>query len=190
MQTLTVSKKTGFKNMNLNKSIVLRDFRGLTFFDTTAMLNNPDFFNLPAGKYLIDSGHFKELPKPVPYRYFKLPPFERHFKTPANFKIVFGDNPNKCSIYWNKGIILFDNELKDYSLPELDLIRFHEFSHARYKTERYADLMAMNYMLCKGYNPVQIGESLLTSLSDNNYDRKVFATNKILSYERERKLFG
>ena len=185
MRKIFLTKKTGFINVG-NKPIIIRDYRGIKFYDTSGLSPQPEKFNMPQGEYYLDQGHIRET-EPVNYPLVKLPPFERNLKKPYNFKIIFGDNPNKCTIYWRKKIILFDNDLKDYSLPELDFIRFHEFGHARFKTEKYADLMAVNYMLTKGYNPLQIGEAQLTSLSDNNYERKVFLTNKIVSYENKRK---
>ena len=186
MFTLSVNKKTGFRITDPYKPVVIRDFRGVMFYDTEPILPRATEFNLPPGKYMVDAGQFKELPTPVNYSLLKLPPFERYYKKPYNFKIIFGYNPNKCTIFWDKKIILFDDALKDLPLPQLDFIRFHEFSHARFKTEKYADLMAVNYMLTKGYNPIQIGESPILSLSSKQYLRKQFLVDKLSNYEKSR----
>ncbi len=189
MRELNLTRKTGFEIPNVNAVVIVRDFRGKMFYNTEPILGKVKQFNLPKGKYFIDSGSIKELPAPVNYPLFKLPTFERYgYPDPKTFAVEVGDNPNKCSVLWDIKTILMDKSLLEYSLPELDFIRFHEYSHRHYKTEKKADLMAVNYMLYKGYNPSQIGFSLIYSLSDNAYTRKENIVKKIAHYETRKKL--
>ncbi len=188
MQKLYLKSKAGFQVIDKQKPIVIRDCRGTIFYDTNPILPKVEKFNLPPGNYFIDSGHFRKMANPVIYPLFPLPFRERWFyPNPKGFKIEFGNNPNTCSILWLKRKIVFDESMRESPLPELYYILFHEWGHERYKTEKYADLSAANEMLKFGFNPIQIGESSILSLSDNNYERKVYISNKILNYVRRRK---
>lgn len=182
MKSFTLAAKTGFRVKDIYKPIVIRDFRGISFYNTEPILPKVKFFNLPAGKYFLDSGHFERLPNPIKYPFLKVPRFERFRKVPSHFKMLFANNPNKCTVDWDRGTITFDNSMKEDPLTELDFIRYHEYSHARYKTEKFCDLMAVNYMLAKGYNPSQIGRAQIESLSDKAYDRKIFVLQKLKEY--------
>ena len=183
MNQLIVSKKTGFKNTSLSTPIIIRDFRGKIFYSSEG-LRLVEQFNLPEGQYLIDSGVFEQMKKPVIYKVPPLPPAERNFPLPENFLIEFAPNINKCTIMWDKKKIVFDNALKNLSLPELYFILYHEFGHSKYKTEKYADLFSVCRMLKMGYNPSQIGASPVTSLSNAQYDRKKFIIKKVIKYGR------
>ena len=178
MIPLILTHKAGFLNLYPNQLIVIRDFRGKLFY-TSEGLRPVAKFNLPEGQYFIDKGKIKMIPFITP-KLHKLPVPERNLKPPFDFSIVFDYNPNKCSIKWREKIIIFDNELKNYSLPELYFILFHEYSHAIYKTEKYADLLSANLMLKKGFNPSQIGAAPITSLSDKQFYRKKFVVNNLL----------
>jgi len=136
------------------------------------------FFNLPVGIYLLD-GFIIELPKPVKYKEIILPAFERN-KPKKNYKIIFGSNPNKCTIFYDKGVILFDSTFLNRPLYERYNIYFHELGHHYYKTEKFADLFAAKKMLEKGFNPSQIGYGILDSLSNLQQERKNFTIKKIL----------
>lgn len=178
---LFVLKKTGFKN-NPNIPVIIRDFRGILFY-TTQFLNKPvNAFNLPNGEYIVDSGEFTPMDTPVYHPLIRLPSRQRWYPNPNCFKVVFGNNPHKCSIIWDYKTILFDNKLKDAPLYVLDFILFHEFSHAVYGTEKYADLMAANYMKKRGYNPSQIGNAPLDTLSMGAHDRKVLLIDKLTRF--------
>lgn len=179
MRKLVVTEKTGYKVNDIYKPIVIRDYRGIMFYTTEPLLPKVKEFNLPTGTYFVDSGYFSPMPYPVEYELKKLPPPQRKFPKPYDYRVRFDYNPNKCTIFWDLGIILFDNRLKDCSLPELYFILYHEISHARYKEEKYADLMAVNYMLCKGFNPSQIGMAPITSLSSAQYERKKYIVEKL-----------
>lgn len=188
MKEFYLNSKTGFIIKDETKPVIIRDFRGMSFYNTEPILPKVKFFNLPMGKYFLDSGAIVRMLNPVKYKLFKLPTFERYREVPKRFKIVFANNPNKCTIDWNRRKIIFDHALKDYTLPELDFIRFHEFAHSRYMTEKYCDLLAINFMLVKGYNISQIGRAQITSLSDNAIDRKIFIINQIKEYGTKKHL--
>lgn len=178
---LSIHEKSGFKINNPQVPVIIRDCRGILFYSTELQTPNVKEFNLPPGQYLVDSGYFTKMNKPVNYPLKKLPPAERHRPIPSNFTIVWGDNPNKCSVIWPRKVILFDKSLEDYRLPELFFILYHEYSHASYKTEKFCDLKAYNYMILKGYNPEQIGMSQIDSLSSEQRERKRFLTNVIIN---------
>lgn len=184
MRKLELTKKTGFKVTDIYKPIIIRDFRGIMFYSTEPMIPRVKEFNLPAGTYMVDTGYFVPMNNPVKYPLVKLPVFERLFPKPKNFEIRFGNNPNKCSIFWDLGFILFDESFREKPLPQLYFILFHEFGHARYKTEKFADLYAVNCMLKKGYNPSQIGFAPIESLSDNAIERKKLVVSKLLKLQR------
>lgn len=185
MKEIILNSKTGFIIKDETKPVIIRDFRGLSFYNTEPVLPKIKTFNLPMGKYFLDSGTIIRLTNPIRYKLFKLPMFERFRPVPRNFKILFAHNPNKCTIDWSKQKIVFDTSLKEYTLPELDFIRYHEFAHSRYKTEKFCDLLAVNFMLMKGYNLSQIGKAQITSLSDRADDRKIFLINQIKEYGRK-----
>lgn len=179
---LFVLKKTGFKN-NPNIPVIIRDFRGILFY-TTEYLGKPvNEFNLPKGEYMVDSGQFTPMSNPVYYPLISLPARERWYPNPKKFKVVFGYNPHKCSIIWGAKTILFSDKLKDAPLYVIDFILFHEFSHACYSTEKYADLMSANFMKKRGYNPSQIGSAPLDTLSGGAYDRKVLLLEKLTRFK-------
>jgi len=181
MSPLIIHKKTGFKNITPESPVVIRDFRGIMFYSTEG-LRPVKGFNLPPGNYFLDSGNIKPLRKPIHYKLARLPLPERNLKPPFNFMVIFSENPNKCSIIWDEKTIIFDTKLKAKSLPELDFILFHEFSHCRYSTEKYADLQATNLMKKRGYNPSQIGLAPLTSLSEMQLPRKNNIVKNIIRY--------
>lgn len=179
MQTLTLNKKTGFFNLNPKQDILIRDFRGKVFYDTTG-LENVVKFNLPKGKYTVQEGEITFAPSPRKYKLSVLPHKERNYPSPSNFNIKFAPNPNKCTISWNKKLITFDTSLKDEPLAVLMFMLFHEFGHKFYSTEKYADLFSANMMKKEGYNPSQIGEAQILSLSDRQLHRKHFITNNLI----------
>lgn len=185
MYKINIGQKTGFKILRPEKEVVIRDDRGILFYSTEFKTPKVVEFNLPAGKYIVDSGYFRSMSNPVDYPLMPLPPKQRNRPIPHDFKMIWSKNPNKCSIVWPEKKIVFDVSLKDYSLPELDFIKFHEYSHANYHTEKYCDLKAANYMILKGYNPIQIGVSQIDSLSGKQSHRKEFLTNMICKYYKK-----
>lgn len=182
MRKLTIDKVTGFKITDPFKPVVIRDFRGTRFYSTESMLPRVKKFNLPPGTYFVDSGYFQKLPFPVRYNLIRLPFPQRLLPAPKSFTIMFGRNPNKCTIFWDEKVILFDDSFREKPLPELNFIKYHEFGHAKYKDEHLADIYAANSMLRNGYNISQTGMAPLQSLSDSAdaLKRKSIVVNELL----------
>jgi hypothetical protein len=179
LRPLVLTKKTGFLNKTPNVPVNIRDFRGILFYSTESIL--PVYkFNLPPGRYLVDSGNFVPLKKPVRYKLAKLPWIpQRFYKKPWDFKLTFARNPSKCSIIWGKRIIIFDNALREKPLNILFFIFFHEIGHAEYRDEHLADLRSQNYMKQFGFNPSQIVTAPYYSLSSGADYRKLIMINSI-----------
>jgi hypothetical protein len=181
---IKLSKITGFKNITPEKPVIITDFRGVIFYDTSPLKKQVSFFNMPEGIYNIVEGNIIKLKKPVKIKLSKLPAPERNYPKPFDFNIVFGTNPNKCSIIWKKRTILFDNNLKNRTLPEIFFILYHEYGHQLYHTEKYADLFSANTMKKKGFNDSQIGFSQINVLSGAQFHRKKFVINNILKRQK------
>ena len=190
---LNLDKKTGFKVTNNSAPVVIKDHRGITFYDTRFLKNPVREFNLPKGRYIVKSGFFKEQMVPVNHKKFTLPPAVRDYGLPTDFEIKFGNIPDKARINWKTKTITFDHSFKKRPLPEVFFILFHEYGHAYYgvkptddlntydRMEKNCDLFAYNMMIDKGYNPSQISLSQIQSLSDLSNDRKHFLLDKYLS---------
>lgn len=192
MNKLVVTGKTGFRiNSNyLHVPVIIRDWRGVLFYSTEELTPRTKEFNLPdltePTTYYVESGYFSAMEKPVDFNEIRLPKPERNFPDPSKFKMVFANNPHKCSISWFKKEIVFDNSFKEKPLPELYFVKYHEFAHRYYETEKYVDLLATNYMLRKGFNPSQIGRAHALSLSDKQHYRKVYNIEKIIESNGKR----
>ena len=186
MRKIKLRKVTGFRVKDVNKPIVIRDKRGVLFYDTSPLIPKVKRFNLPAGIELyVDSGSFVPMNKPYKYRLSKLPKIQRHKQSnPSNFKIEFGYNPHKATVYWDQKKIFFDDSFKEKPLPMLYFILYHEFGHKLFKTEKFADQYAKNMMLKRGYNPLQIVSAQLWGLSSQNYDRKRYIVKHIINLQR------
>ncbi len=173
MKDLILEHKTGFSSI---LPFAIYEPNGTLFYssDFTDHIKNGERldFNLPAGSYKFD-GLFTKLSFPVPVKNINLPLPERNINR-KRYEIIWGDNPNKCSIFYKEGVILFDNSLKSKPLYVKYGIYYHELGHHWYKTESKADLFAAKKMLDKGFNPSQIGLVVLESLSDKpeSYERK------------------
>ena len=112
---LQLNKKTGFR---VNKQpVIINDFRGIEFYNTSILKKPVKKFNLPPGKYEVINGSISELHFPVNYKLKKLPPKQRNL-TSAKLRIKFGNNPNKASILHkpNKRVMLIDNSFKKQPL--------------------------------------------------------------------------
>jgi hypothetical protein len=179
MQKLILETKTGFSSILPFK---IYDNKGILFYssDFVSKISKGErhSFNLPLGLYTVD-GFLIKLPQPVKYKEIILPKPERQ-KEIKKYKIVFGENPNKCTIFYDRGIILFDKVFLSRPLYERYNIYFHELGHNFYKTEKFADLFAAKKMLEKGFNPSQIGYGIIDSLSSNQLERKKFTVKKII----------
>lgn len=170
--------KCGFRNITGNPVVIL-DSRGVIFYDTRQSETPVWEFNLPAGEYFIERGKISEMPSPVDYPLLPMPAPERNKRgNPELFKLEFGVNPMKASIDWVNKKILFDNELKRWPLPALMFILYHERAHKYYATEALCDRYASNEMIRAGYNPSQIGNSVLT-LSEKQHARKEFLIDSL-----------
>ena len=188
MRKILLKDKTGFIIKDPFEPVIIRDKRGILFYDTTPLLPKVREFNLPAGIPLyLEKGSIVRKERPRKYKLTKLPNRERNKRSPFNFQIRFGNNPNKATIYWRLGIILFDNSFKEKPLPLIYFILFHEFGHKLYKTEKYADLYSKNMMLIRGFNPYQIGISQINGLSSKNYERKRYIVDNLINIQRWKK---
>lgn len=189
MRALHVSKKTGFKVTDPAAPVNIRDDRGILFYTTEPILPVYEF-NLPEGDYFVDSGSFKEMSNPISFKLATLPKSERLFSIPPyGFKVLFEDNPNKCTIFWKEGCIVFDKSFAERPLPQLYFIYFHELGHSRYgygklytkdESEAYCDLYASNQMLKMGFNPSQIIAAPRESLSCKQDFRKDFIEQTLI----------
>lgn len=183
MRKLVLQDKTGFKNIAPGTPIIIRDARGHLFYETLSFNKPVMQFNMPAGVYYIDSGSFSPMSVPVNYELITLPPKERHRKSPKNFRVLKGDNPNKCSVLWDKNLIVYDRGLFDTSSKPIIVFMFgHEVGHRFYRTERYCDLYSANYMLKKGFNPSQIANAPIISLSAAQVPRKRLLVAKMIKH--------
>jgi len=189
-RTLTVTRKTGFAITHPDLPVNIRDDRGILFYTTEPILPVYDF-NLPPGKYMVDTGTFKPMQTPVHFKLAKLPPSEVMLPiAPYDFEIVFAENPNKCTIFWKEKMIVFDNSFLEAPYPELYFIYFHELGHSRYgyekkysmaDAEKYCDLYASNKMLEMGFNPSQIKAAPENTLSSRQNYRKDFIGETLLN---------
>ena len=178
MKRLILEDKSGFL---ADSAFSIYDLKGNEFYtsDFTNKIKNGETlrFNLPAGEYEF-TGRFYKLPEAIKQRQIKLPPRERYIKQ-KRYKIIFGENPNKCTIYYKLGFILFDNSFKEAPLYTKFDIYFHELGHHFYKTEKYADLYAAKKMLDYGFNISQIGRVSVFALSEMSFERKEYIINKL-----------
>lgn len=130
------------------------------------------YFNLPLGVYKV-YGNLTKLKKPIRY---KLPLIAKKYinkKLPRNFKIMFGENPNKCTVDLSRNTIFFDNRFRHETDPTIAFICRHELGHYRYagkgaKSEFQCDTFATYCMLLEGFNPSQIRAAILYSLGNSN----------------------
>jgi hypothetical protein len=186
MSELIVNKKTGFRVNDVTTPVIIRDFRGMLFYTTESLIPKVKYFNLPPlGRFYLDSGNITPLKHPIKRKLAKLPTPERFRRPPFDFQVQFGNNPNKCTIFWDQKKILFDNAFKSKSLSELYFVLFHEYGHALYGTEKYADLVATNLMKIRGFNTSQIGDAPLFTLSAIQLERKKFIIDKLIKTIRK-----
>jgi hypothetical protein len=178
MQKLYVDKKTGFSSLLPFK---IFDSNGLLFyadFFTNKIKNGERLkFNLPAGNYFVD-GFLVQLAEPIKQKHIELPKPQREIPY-TRYKIKFGENPHKCTIYYNDGLILFDKSFLSKPLYMRYNVYFHELGHHLYGTEKYADLFALKKMLELGFNLSQVGYGTLYTLSDKQRERKKFISNHL-----------
>jgi len=173
MLDLVLEKKTGFSSL-LPFTIV--EPNGQVFYSSdftdNIKLGRRLNFNLPAGIYKYD-GAFTKLPSPVAIEGVAMPAKERNIAY-KRYSIRFGANPNKCTIFYDTGEILFDSSFLQRPLYVKYGIYFHELGHHWYRSEDKADLFAAYKMLILGFNPSQVGLVLAETLSSKpeSDDRK------------------
>lgn len=178
MKDLILEHKTGFSSL---MPFAIYEPNGQLFYSsdfTTKIAEGKRLsFNLPSGVYKFD-GSLIKLDSPVPVVNISLPIWERTYLQ-KRYDIIFGDNPNKCTIFYDKGVILFDNSIMKMPLYVKYVIYYHELGHHFYSTEKFADLYAAKRLLEKGFNPSQIGRGFLEGLSERSIDRKMEVVNAL-----------
>ena len=181
-----LDKKTGF--FCKVKDLLILDSKNIPFYYRANETRNQKF-NLPSGKYNSDNLLFK-LDKPVFYTKPKLKKRYVFKRYPKNFKIIYGVNPNKCTVDLNTNTILFDNEYLNAPRFITDFIKFHELGHYRYsgkgqQSEKDCDSFAAWCMIEAGYNPTQIRVAIKYSLSDGHLGikRKIENFNYLQSFK-------
>lgn len=169
-----LKNKTGFFAVSDKIEILDSSGNPFYFFDFTGRKKRRRF-NLPGGKFTLKEGKINRLNKPVYWPLKELPRAEFLFRRyPEKWLILFGNNPNKCTVDYSKGIMLFDKQYKTAPRLVFDYILNHELGHRKYKNEKYADAFSCNRMLLKGYNPSQIRLAPAITLSDRSQDRKEY----------------
>jgi len=181
MIDLILENKTGFETI---LPFEIYDITGNLFYssDFSDHIRNGEKlkFNLPAGSYKYN-GSFIKLSAPVEHKKIILPKRERLLKgSKKEYKVIYGKNPNKCTIYYKAGLIIFDESFRSVPLYIKYAIYYHEIGHHFYKTESKADLYATKKMLDLGFNPTQIGLAGLLSLSNSSYDRQEKMINRLI----------
>lgn len=163
-----VDQKSGF--LTNDKNIVINDELGNIFY---FKLNNEGkwiYFNLPEGEYTTNNNILKAK-APREFKLKQLPKPNRPKKLPENFRVVFTENPNKCSVDNVNHVIYFDNSFKDAPKFVMDYIKLHELGHYFYSgqgqlSEKNCDHFSFNEMIKLGYNPSQVIAGINYSLSD------------------------
>jgi hypothetical protein len=154
-EVFSLDKKTGFKS-SLPVTITKA---GRAFYSYSPEKGKEVHFNLPAGKFYRSSVDLKEC-KPYEYNFKATRKVERsNLIVPETLKVKFAPNPNKATIYLDKGEIVIDSSFKDAGEVVLKHILYHEKGHFLYKTEEYCDEYAMERLLEEGYNKSQIEEA-------------------------------
>lgn len=135
-------------------SVVIYAPDGTLFYQRDNGGRKPLVFTLPKGAYFAPDNV-----RQIPARKRKLPALpkpEREIPLPDTFSIRFAENPNKCTIFLNHGLIVMDQTLSDeISHTERMHIIFHEIGHYFYKSEHKCDIFAAHCMLILGYNTSQ-----------------------------------
>jgi hypothetical protein len=178
MRKIILNEKSGFASQMPFK--IFEPNGNLFYSDTfTKVINNGNIlqFNLPAGEYEYD-GNFIKLPNPVKVINVPLPMKERNLAH-GRYQIIFGNNPNKCTIFYDDSVILFDNSFKNEPLFYKYCVYFHELGHHWYVTEYKADLYSCKKMLDYGFNPTQIALAIFDSLSEKQRERKLSIINNL-----------
>jgi hypothetical protein len=169
-----VKEKSGFSTFD--KVVKISDNNGMLFYFKENR-NGKLVFNLPKGIYNTDNNLFKS--KFVKHKIYNLPSPNSIKKLPKKFKILYINNPHKCSVNNRTHTIYFDNSFRNVPKPIKMYILLHEVGHYFYsgqgqKSEIYCDLFSANEMLKIGFNPSQIkwAQSGTLSNSETSLERK------------------
>jgi len=175
--TYKLKEKTGFRSKANTVAVYTTDYEP---FYVMQRKGDYVYFNLPKGEYIIEV-EVEKLKKPVNFQLPPLPPFERNIKRPQFIKIIFGKNPNKCSIDLEGGVIICDDSIKAKGRAEQCFVIYHEFGHYFYKTESSCDKYASRKMIEEGFNPSQTVYSCNGCLSERSVVRK----NEIYNFAKQ-----
>lgn len=152
MKKIINKNKRGF--VALSKVVQILDNKGKEFYYYDNFSDKNNSFNLPKGTFYLNRGKIK-LGEFVKYELPDLPANERDRKI-VNFAIKYANVPEKCVLNWAEKTVIFDNSFKVLPRLNFDFTVYHEFGHAKYNTEKFADLYAVRKMLQNGYNPSQV----------------------------------
>lgn len=169
--------KTGFRSKSPIVAVYTTDFEPFYIMNKKAEYT---YFNLPKGEYIIEV-EVERLTKPNKFALPPLPKFERNIKQPNEIKIIFGKNPNKCSIDLERGIIICDWSIKAKGRAEQTFVLYHEFGHYFYKNESSCDKFATRKMIEEGFNPSQTVFSVNGCLSERSHERK----NEVYNFAKQ-----
>lgn len=164
--------------MNPEIPLIIKDERGILFYSNEGFNRPIKQINLPPfHKLYLEKGTLGKLKHPISYK--KIPnrrPIRKLKKNPENFKVIYSENPHKCTVDWSREMMIFDKSFLEKSIPENVWILFHEYGHRYFnrttEDEMSCDIFAANKMLEVGYNPEQIGRAILGTISNRNIERK------------------
>jgi hypothetical protein len=194
LKIFKVEQKTGFSSSD--SSLRIFDEQGRPFYFKLRKAKTIEF-NLPKGIYQTKN-NIQLRSAPVVFRIPALPRPDYHLATPERFKIEWGNNPHKCSVYLKEGKVVFDYSFKEYPKFVVKFILYHECGHYLYKgaihgdteenkarKEIRCDLFARKCMLEVGYNPSQVYHASKLSLSARNPRSNMLYNDSIknLNYE-------
>lgn len=162
---LDLKYKTGFA-VGDNREIVIYEGDGETPFYVHRANKLPCYFNLPPGQY-VTNNKLVQQSQPRKYKLPELPPRQREGAIPERITWAYGINPNKASIFREKGISILDKSLAFVTRPQRVAIKLHELAHYFYKSEEYCDRWATRMMLRMGFNPSQAFRAVQKTLSNN-----------------------
>lgn len=181
MIPLKLEKKTGFMS---SMPFEIREDNGNIFYSsdfTDNIANGRSVkFNVPYGEYQY-TGNLVKLDFPVSTKSIVLPSKQRNIAG-GRYDIIFEPNPNKCTIYYDLKLIVFDTSFRTRPMYEKYGIYFHELGHHWYKDESKADLYAVKKMLDYGFNPSQVALVFSNGLTQDKSEERKLRIAKILEY--------
>lgn len=179
----SLDKKTTLQSSE--PKILIFDSSGLCYFINNVK-GGKHYFNLPKGKYFTNNKCFKAK-RPLNYSVPDLPKAEGKRPLPKKFTVMYGKNPNKCSVFPDKGLVIFDKSLRKLPRFILQYIMFHELGHYFYfgngnDSEMKCDTFANIQMIKRGWNPSNCFIANQFVLSNAQTDRKLL--NHLLNIKK------